>query len=344
MDSSRRRCFGTIPDGTAVDVLALGSAPGPVVEVLTLGASINTFTVTAGDGVRRNVVLGHPDVETRLASAAYAGCVVGRYGNRIAGGRLTLDGREVVLGTNDRGNTLHGGPEGFDRRVWTVVEQTEDRAVLELVSPDGDQGFPGTLTVRASYVVEDDRVRLGLTATTDAPTVVNLTSHTYLALDGEGEGTVDDHLLEVPADDYLSIDETAVPLGVEPVGGTPFDLRDPTRVGDAARADHEQVVRARGLDHCLVVRGTGLRRHATVESPHTRTRVELWSDQPGVQVYTANDLDGTLRSTRGGVLRQGDGLALEAQHLPDSPHHVDWPSTVLRPGETYRSRIEWRLG
>ena len=342
MDTSLRRRFGTTPEGREVDVLRIGAEPAPVVEVLTLGATVHTLTITCEDGVRRNVVLGHPDVETRLASTAYVGSVVGRYANRIAGGRFELDGREVVVGTNDRGTTLHGGPDGFDRRVWDVLEQTRDRAVLELVSHDGDQGFPGTLTVRAAYDVQGESVRLELTATTDATTVANLTSHVYLNLAGEGSGTVDDHLLQVEADHYLPTDATALPTGVDPVDGTPFDLRRPTRLGDAARSSDVQVVAARGLDHCLVVRGDGLRRHAVVES--SGTRVELWSDQPGLQVYTGNFLDGTLRSTGGGVLRQGDGLALEPQLFPDSPHHPEWPSAELRPGETYRSRIEWRLG
>ena len=324
--------------------LTLGSEPGPVLEVLALGASVHALTVTGGDGVRRNVALGHRSVEERLAGTDYLGSTVGRYANRIAGGRFDLDGRPVVLGTNDRGNTLHGGPDGFDRRLWEVVSHDDDRVELELVSPDGDQGFPGALTVRAAYDVVGDTVGLDLTATTDAPTVVNLTNHLYLNLDGEGAGSVDDHLLEVAADHYVPVDPTGIPIGhLEPVEGTPFDLRTTTRLGGVVRSGHPQVVAARGLDHTLVVRGEGLRRHATLVSPRTGTRAELWSDQPGVQVYTGNFLTGSVCGPGGRTYRQGDGIALEPQLFPDSPNRPEWPSAVLRPGATYRSRIEWRF-
>jgi aldose 1-epimerase len=190
--------------------------------------------------------------------------------------------------------------------------------------------------------VAGDTVTCELTATTDAPTVVNLTNHTYLNLDGQGSGTTDDHLLEVPADDYLPV-EGGLPTGIEAVDGTPFDLRRPTRVGDVARDGHPQVVAALGLDHCLVVRGEGLRLHAALESPRTQTRVELWSDQPGVQVFTGN-FGVPVPSLDGGFHRMGDGIALEPQLFPDTPHHPEWPTAVLRLGETYRSTIEWRFG
>ncbi len=339
--TSRRRRFGETPDGRDVEVLEIGRAPGALLEVLTLGASVHTLTVTGGDGVRRNVALGHRSVEDRLASPAYVGATVGRYANRIGGARFELDGREVRLDANEGANTLHGGSDGFDRRLWDVVSRSDDEVVLELVSPDGDQGFPGTLTVRAAYRVDGDVVGVELSAVTDAPTVVNLTNHAYLNLDGEGSGTVDDHLLEVAADEFLPVRD-GLPTGVEPVAGTAFDLRSPTRIGDAVRDGHEQVVAARGLDHCLVVPGQGLRRHATLTSPRSRTRVELWSDQPGVQVFTAN-FDAAVPSLSGGIYRPGDGIALEPQLFPDSPHHPDWPSPVLRPGETCRARIEWRF-
>jgi aldose 1-epimerase len=341
MTTTRRRRFGALPDGREVEVLVLGAAPGPVAEVLTLGASLHTLTVTCGDGARRDIALGHRSVEDRLASPAYVGATVGRYANRIAGASFELDGREVRLDPNEDRNSLHGGPDGFDRRLWEVVSQTDDEAVLELVSPDGDQGFPGTLTARVAYRVAGDVVTIELSATTDAPTVVNLTHHAYLDLEGQGAGTVDDHVLEVPADHYLPVD-AGIPTGIALVDGTPFDLRGPTRVGDAARSGHEQVVAAYGLDHCLVVRGEGLRRHATLSSPRTATRVELWSDQPGLQVFTAN-FDVPVPSLDGGIYRMGDGLALEPQLFPDTPHHPEWPSAVLRPGETYRSTIQWRF-
>jgi len=313
-----------------VPLLTIGSAPGPVVEVLALGATVHRLEVTGGDGERRNVVLGHPDVAERLASGDYIGGTIGRYANRIAAGRFVLDGREVTVGAHDRGNSLHGGPEGFDVRLWDVVSHGPDEVVLSLTSPDGDQGFPGTVEVTVTYRVDGDTVSVAMAATTDATTVVNLTNHAYLNLDGEGAGTIDDHLLLVEADSYTPVDATGIPLGEHaPVAGTPFDFREAAPIGPAVRAEHPQVVDARGIDHNYVVRGEGLRRAAVLESPRTRTRVELWADQPGLQVYTGNFLDGTRRSTSGGRYRQGDGIALEPQLFPDSPNRPAWPSAVL---------------
>ena len=337
------RVFGQLPDGTDVRLLTIGSAPGPVVEVLALGATVHRLEVTGGDEERRNVVLGHPDIDERLASSDYVGGTIGRYANRIAEGRFTLGGREVRVGTHDRGHSLHGGPAGFDARLWDVVEHRADEVVLSLTSPDGDQGFPGTVEATVRYRVEGDTVSVAMSATTDATTVVNLTNHAYLNLGGEGAGTIDEHVLLVESDEYTPVDATGIPLGEHaPVDGTPFDFREPAAIGPAVRADHPQVVAARGIDHNYVVRGSGLRRAAVLESRRTQTRVELWSDQPGLQVYTGNFLDGTRRSTSGARYRQGDGIAMEPQLFPDSPNRPAWPSAVLEPGETYCCAIEWR--
>ena len=342
---TRDLVFGQMPDGRDVHLLTIGAEPGPVVEVLTLGATVHRMVVTGGDGERRNVVLGQPDVAERLASSDYLGGTIGRYANRIAGGRFPLDGREVEVRTHDRGNSLHGGPDGFDARVWDVVSHTAVDVVLTVVSPDGDQGFPGTVTTTVRYRLDGDTVRVEMAATTDATTIVNLTNHAYLNLDGEGAGTIDDHELVVEADDYTPVDATGIPLGDHaPVAGTPFDLRAPTVLGPVLRTDHPQVVDAQGIDHNYVVRGTGLRRAAVLGSSATQTSVELWTDQPGVQVYTGNFLDGTRRSTTGALYRQGDGIALEPQLFPDSPNRPEWPSAVLEPGETYSATLEWRFG
>ena len=339
-----RSVFGTIPDGRDVHVLTLGATPGVMLEVLTLGATTHRLEVTGGDGVRRNVVLGHGTVAERLASSDYLGSTVGRYANRIAGGRFQLEGREVVVGTHDRGNSLHGGPDGFDRRLWTVEEHGADHAVLGLTSPDGDMGFPGTLTVRVRYEVAGEVVRISHEATTDATTVVNLTNHAYLNLDGDGAGTIDEHLLTLTAEEYTPVDDTGIPLGGHrPVDGTPFDFRQPRAIGPAVRSDHEQVRAARGIDHDVVVPGDGLRLAAVLESRRTQTRLELYADQPGLQVYTGNFLDGSGFSSEGVAYRQGDGVALEPQLHPDTPNRPEWPSAALAPGATYRARMEWRF-
>ena len=263
--------FGQLSDGRSVHCLVLGAAPGPVLHLLDLGATVHRLEVTCGDGVRRNVVLGHPSPEDYLSSTDYLGASIGRYANRIAGGTFPLDGREVTVGVHDRGNHLHGGPDGFDRRLWEVVERSRDRAVLRLESPDGDQGFPGHLTVQVTYEVTDAEVRVAFEATTDAPTVVNLTNHAYFNLDGEGSGTIDQHRLTVLADEYTPVDPTGIPLGGAhaPVDGTPFDLRSAAVVGPRARTAHEQVVAARGIDHNYVLRGTGRQdRRGPREPPH----------------------------------------------------------------------------
>ena len=342
---TRTHPFGTMPDGRPVSRLVLGAAPGLELHLLDLGATIHRLLVTGADGVRRDVALGHPTVADHLASDAYLGATVGRYANRIRAGRFEVDGRRVEVGTNDRGNALHGGPEGFDARLWDVVELSPGTAVLGLTSPAGDQGFPGTVEVLARFEVSSDTVALTLTARTDAPTVVNLTQHLYLNLDGEGSGTVDDHELQVAASRFTPVDDGGIPLdGHEPVDGTPFDLREPRQVGVVARSRHPQVAAARGLDHNLVPDGSGARPVARLTGPVSGTTLTLSTDQPGLQVYTGNFLDGTLPSLHGGTYRQGDGIALEPQLPPDTPNRPAFGSALLRPGEEYRWWCSWRFG
>lgn len=323
--------------------VVLGRAPGPELHLLDVGATVQRLVVTCGDRVRRDVALGLADGAAVRASSDYIGSVVGRYANRIAHGRWSHEGTSFDLPANDRGHHLHGGPHGFHTRTWRIVEQSESAVLFELVSPDGDAGYPGELTARARYAVTADAVELELTATTTAPTIVNLTSHAYLNL--HGAGSIDDHRLTVPARAYTPVDDTSIPLGAhEPVTGTPFDLRSATALRDVVRADHPQVLSARGIDHNFVVDGDGWRSMAVLDGPGTRTRMELWSDQPGLQVYTGNFFDGSATDRAGRMLRQGDGIALEPQRHPDTPNHPagpDWPSAMLRPGETYRSRMAW---
>ena len=325
-----------------VQLLTIGAEPGPVLEVLDLGATVHRLWVTCGDGVRRNVVLGHPDPEDHLTSPDDLGGTIGRYGNRIAGGRFDLDDRVVQLETNDRGNALHGGPEGFDKRIWEVVDQGDDHVVLRLVSPDGDQGFPGGLVAEVRFEISDDSVLVLFRAASDAPTVVCLTSHAYFNLDGAD--TIGEHQLCVDAGEFLPVDDTGIPLEERTrVAGTAFDLRQPTQLGDRIRDPDPQVAAARGIDHCFVLDGVGRRRVAILDSRVSRTRLELSTDQPGLQVYTGNQLAGTSPSVSGGVHQQWAGVALEPELLPDTPNGPAANTAVLRPGETYEAALEWRF-
>lgn len=338
------RRFGLLADGREVRAYRLGQAPGVVLEVLDLGATVHRLEVTGGDGMRRNVCLGHATPEEYLTGHGYIGGTIGRFANRIAGGRFPLEGRTVRLGRNDRGNTLHGGPDGFHRRMWTVLSHDCTSLELRLVSPDGDQGFPGSVTVTATFAVQHDTVTLVLRACSEATTVVNLTQHLYLNLEGEGRGTADRHLLQVEADEYLPVDPTWIPVGPpEPVTTSTVDLRRPREVGSVVR-----ILRARdgaaGLDHTFLVRGTGHRRVAVLSSRCTATAVSLFSDQPTVQVYSAGDFDGTERDSAGRPLARGAGIALEPQGFPNAPNRADFPSTVLRAGEEYTSRVAWIFG
>ena len=336
--------FGQLPDGREVRCYALGAGPGLVLRVLDLGGSVHGLEVTGRDGRRRDVVLGHPTVADRLASTSYLGSTIGRYANRIAHGRFVLDGRPVMLETNDRGNSLHGGPTGFDLHLWEVLEATATRLRLRMTSPEWDMGFPGAVTVTATYEVGADTVGIRMEALCDAPTVVNLTHHSYFNLDGEGSGSTDQHELLVHADRYIPVDGIGIPLGsLDDVAGTPFDLRTPTRLGPVVRSAHPQLAAVAGIDHTYVVDGSGMRPVAALSSAHSGIRLEVSSDQPGLQVYTGNHFNGTQPARDGGYHHQGDGVALEPQLFPDTPNHPEWPSARLEPGQTYLAELAWRF-
>ncbi|GAB7003684.1 galactose mutarotase [Nocardioides sp. AN3] len=331
-----------MPDGRPVERITLGSAPGVVVDLLTLGATVHRLEVTGGDGVRRDVVLGRDSVADLLGVDGFLGATIGRYANRIAGGRFTLGDTQVRVATSDRGNSLHGGPDGWDKRLWSIEAQSDSSVTMSIVSPDGDMGFPGTVVASMTCTVDGEGVRVEHAATTDAPTVVSLTNHSYFNLDGDGAGTVDGHLLTVHADHYTPVDATGIPLGDHvAVDGTAFDLRTPTLLGPVLRTDEPQLASAGGIDHNFVIRGAGMRPVAVLSSATTGTTLEVLSDQPGLQVYTGNALGGSGR--RGRRYRPGDGIALEPQLFPDTPNHPAWPSALLMPGEVHRSTIEWRI-
>jgi aldose 1-epimerase len=342
--------FGTTPDGQEVERYTLTNTRGTRMRVLTYGAVVQSLEVPDRGGRLDNVVLGLDSLDGYVAASdPYFGAVVGRYGNRIGDGEFKLDGVTYALSKTGAGNTLHGGRIGFSERVWQAEMLHLGRRVglaLRLVSEDGDQGFPGTLSVTVTYVLTNaDTVRIRYRATTDAPTVVNLTQHTYFNLAGEGSGSVEGHRLRIPAGSITTVDSELIPDGsLTDVTGTPFDFRDQKPLGRDLREPHPQLMIGRGYDHNYVLDGRAeMHLAARVRERTTGRTLTIRTEEPGVQLYSGNGLNGSLVGFSGQTYRQGDGLALETQHFPDSPNQPTFPSTVLRPGEVYDTRTTWEF-
>jgi aldose 1-epimerase len=337
--------FGALPDGSPVIRYTLSRPGGLTLRVLTYGGIVQSLEVPDTRGRAANVVLGFASLEGYLdATDAFFGGLVGRFANRLAGGRFSLDGHNYAVDVNAAGSCLHGGRTGFDKRLWHAQPLGDNELRLSLTSADGDQGFPGRLDVEATYHLLENGVRIDYKATTDAPTVINLTNHSYFNLAGEGSGSVEAHTLVVDADEFTPVSPDLIPTGqVAAVAGTPLDLRRETHIGAGLRDPHGQLLAARGYDHNYVLRGTGLRRAARLAHTLSGRVLEVLTDQPGMQVYSGNFLDGSHVGTGGRTYRQGDGLALETQHFPDSPNHPAFPSTVLRPGQLFATSTIWQF-
>jgi aldose 1-epimerase len=344
--------FGLLDDGTPIDRYTLTNG-NLRVQILTYGGILQTIEVPDRRGRKANVALGFDNLEDYVCCSPYFGNITGRYANRIAEGQFTLDGVTYQLPINNPPNSLHGGDIGFDKRVWEAEPfETRNTVGLRLtyVSPDGEQGYPGTVTAEVVYTMTRTDIRMDYRATTDAPTIINLTNHTYFNLGGEGTGTIDDHLLKLDASHYTPVDATLIPTGeIASVKGTPMDFRRPTVIGERNRdGTFEQLVIGLGYDHNWVLDRhddsyTKLERAARLKDPDSGRVLTVLTTEPGIQFYGGNFLDGTLIGTSGRMYRQGDGLALETQHYPDSPNHPDFPSTVLRPGEVYETTTIYRF-
>jgi aldose 1-epimerase len=339
--SARPEEFGTLPDGRSVERYVL-QAGAVEVAVVTYGAVLQSVRVPDAGGTPGEVTLGYDGVEGYLSDVGYLGAVVGRFANRIAKGRFTLDGVEHVLPANHGAACLHGGPGGFHAQLWSARE-VPGGVELSRTSPDGEMGFPGTLEVTVTYTLDEDGLELRYSATTDRPTVVNLTNHAYWNL--AGDGTIEAHVLELPASRFVAVDADLIPTELAPVEGSPLDFRTPRPIGDRIRVPHPQLRHALGYDHAWVLDGDdALHLAARVHDPRSGRVLEVLTDQPSVQFYSGNFLDGAVAGRGGRAMRQGDGLCLETQHLPDSPNRPDFPSTVLRPGERYETRTLLRFG
>lgn len=351
--ATTRAEFGKLPDGRTVEAITLHGGPGVSAVVINYGASLQSFVLPDKNGAGADITLGSPTLEGYLRKPEYFGATVGRFANRIAKGAFTLDGRKYQTPANNNGNALHGGDRGFDKVLWEILETgrgAEASVTLRYVSPAGDMGYPGTLTALAIFSLKGSELTIEYRASTDAPTIVNITNHAYWNLAGEGAArSALDHVLMIPADHYTPVDPGLIPTGeFRPVAGTVFDFRKPTAIGARVRdaGTEPQLVLGRGYDHNFVIARTVAsepRLLARVEEPVSGRGFELWSNQPGLQFYSGNFLDGTTIGKSGHLYRQGDAIALEPQIFPDTPNQPKLGSARLAPGETYRNVIIYKF-
>lgn len=340
-----KKSFGKLPDGTEVEEYTLKSSKGGVAKVITYGATLTELWMPDKSGKKADVVLGFDNLQQYLGEHPFFGATIGRYGNRIAKGKFALDGKEYSLFLNNGPNSLHGGKEGFNRKVWKAepVKAAHGAAVkFTYVSKDGEEGYPGTLTASVVYELTDDNaLKLTYRASTDKPTVVNLTNHSYFNLSGAGTGDILKEVLQLDADRFTPVDSTLIPTGqLKSVEGTPFDFRKPTAIG----ARNDQVPGTGGYDHNFVLTSAAgkLRKIGSVSDPASGREMEIWTTEPGVQLYVSLGLNGSIKGIGGAYAKFG-ALCLETQHFPDSPNHPSFPSSVVRPGNDYHSETIYKF-
>ena len=348
--SSSHAPFGKTKDGREVTAFTLKNANGVEARVIDYGGILVSLRAPDRKGHFDDVVLGYPSLDGYLTASPYFGAIVGRYANRVGGARFTLDGKAYPLAANNGPNHLHGGLVGFDKAVWKAEPvETKDGVgiVFTHTSPDGEEGYPGTLQARVTYTLTDkNELVFEYSATTDKPTHVNLTHHDYFNLAGEGSGDILAHVLTIDADRYTPVDSTLIPTGVlAPVAGTPLDFRKPTAIGARIEVADEQLKFGNGYDHNFVLGEGGTLRHAArVVDPASGRTLDVQTTEPGLQFYTSNYLDGTIRGTSGRPYVRRSAFCLETEHFPDSPNHPAFPSTVLRPGAEYHSKTIYTFG
>ncbi len=349
--TAARMAFGTLSDGAKIEAVTLTNGAGMSAKIMTLGASLQSLIVPDKTGRKDDVVLGYDTAQEYLTRPNFFGASVGRYANRIAKGKFALDGKTYSLATNDGPNSLHGGPRGYDKRVWkidSVASGADAKVVMSYVSADGEEGFPGELKVTATYSLnEQNELRLEYRATTSKPTVLNLTNHSYFNLSGNDARDVMGNMVTLHAARYTPVDATLIPTGERrAVAGTPFDFRTPRPVGERIRDAKDQQIRfGRGYDHNYIVDGAAgaLRPAAVVSDPVSGRTMEMSVTAPGIQFYTGNFMDGTFFGKGGRAYRQGDAICLEPGVFPDSPNHADFPTARLNPGQSYVNTMVYKF-
>jgi len=342
--------YGKTPDGISVEQYILKNKKGMKIAIITYGGIITSWTAPDKNGMYQDIVLGYNSLDEYIKSTPYFGAIIGRYGNRIANGKFTLEGIEYTLAQNNGPNNLHGGIKGFDKVVWNAEEVISDTIIglkLTYHSKDKEEGFPGNLETVVTYTLtEDNTLEVLYQATTDKKTIINLTQHSYFNLSGDFNKTILNHEITIDADTYIPVDETLIPTGeFAPVAGTPFDFRKPKTIALEINADNDQLKKGGGYDHCWVLndQDEGMRLNATAYHPESGRLLEVFSNEPGIQLYSGNFLDGTLPSKNGGTYAYRSGFCLETQHYPDSPNQNNFPSVVLSPGEKYSSKTSFKF-
>ncbi len=348
--SIEKSVYGKTAQGEEIESYKLKNQNGMEVDIMTYGGIITSLKVPNKEGISEEVVLGFNNFEQYTKDNPYFGALIGRYGNRIAKAKFTLDGVEYKLAANNGANSLHGGPEGFHRRIWTAEEATGgEKATLKLkyVSKDMEEGFPGNLTVFVTYTLSNDNtLEVDYEATTDKKTVVNLTQHSYFNLSGDFSKTILDHEIIIDSDKLVPVDADLIPTGkLDDVTNTPFDFRQAKAIGKEIEVENDQLKKGLGYDHCWVLNNQdkGFRFAASAYDPTSGRLLEVFTDEPGIQLYTGNFLDGTLPTRDGKTYAHRTGFCLETEHYPDSPNQKDFPSTELKPGETYKTKTSFKF-